>query len=611
MKNLEDIINKLSADRVQELSSRLGARGLTGSKIVSAIVNVCHFHSLINTLSPPELKLLKHIYSGHDGITLGELQKETAIELTDIENSISNLSNLLLVYVIKNRQLLNKRMDKIYCITEIFEFFKVSEISRLKSHMENITEALLQHHETSHDKKEIKYHEVLNFIASNGNLVNIEQLLDSDIKGADKVITEFQQKGMIKIHYVVSEKLNTLLSINQSEVLKVVLSLKKNELKKTSTSSNGFNSLINALHTYDIVSSSGIFLTKQDHFRKIDIKKIADYMMELTDSSGNPIDEETAAFFSMQILNILHVLWLEKDIGTVSLKNISGHIEDPVLLIKQLFSSISELKGRDEHFDNTVRIPGTESLKILLKTAEKLKISGYSQLHAAYTASSILSNISGGTSGSDIEELNRNFHEALTFLTILGLIDIEKGKFLITTQGEELIHLLRGKKKKLESTEKKKCIIINPDFNLMIDEREIDPRDLYVIQAFTDIVNRDTILQCAITKSSVINANKRGMDIEQFIDRLKTYAKNELPQNLEFLLEDWTNQTIRIDISKSILVYTSHSSFIDELSYSSLAKIIKKRIADNYMLIDKESIDDLVKFSKKFDVVLNVFEKND
>ena len=66
------------------------------------------------------------------------------------------------------------------------------------------------------------------------------------------------------------------------------------------------------------------------------------------------------------------------------------------------------------------------------------------------------------------EVITRNFHEALTFLTILGLIDIEKGKFLITTQGEELIHLLRGKKKKLESTEKKKCIIINPDFNLIV-----------------------------------------------------------------------------------------------------------------------------------------------
>jgi hypothetical protein len=115
----------------------------------------------------------------------------------------------------------------------------------------------------------------------------------------------------------------------------------------------------------------------------------------------------------------------------------------------------------------------------------------------------------------------------------------------------------------------------------------------------------------AITKNSIINANKRGMYIERFISTLNKYAKNGIPQNLEFLLKEWTNQTIRIEISRSILIHSSHSTLLDEISYSSISGLILKRISENYAIIAKDSIDEIIKFSKKFDVVINIFENQD
>jgi len=611
MKNLEDITKKLSGDKLKNLSARLGIKGTSTSKIGNALTNICNFNLLAKTFSPTELKLLKHIYSEHDGITLGELQKETSIELTAIEKSISELSDCLLVYVMKNRQLLNKRMDKIYCIKEIFNFFNISETQELKPHIENILETLTQTDSAPQKNKESKTNEILNFIAYNGNLVSLEKLTDSGIKGVEKAVADYYKSGRIKVNYVISEKLVTLLSISTEKLMETVMSLKKDELKKNYTVSNGFNALINVIHTYDIVSSSGLFLTKQGNFRKIDIKKISDRMISLKDFNGEEVPEETIAQFSMQILNILKGLWLEKDIGVVSLKHLSEKISNPLTLTKRIILALAEMKDHDVNFDNPVELPDHSDIKIVLPLIQKLQSSGYNQLHSAYMASLIQSKINQGYGKTEAQLWDNQFTKTVTLLTLLGLINIEKGQITISSQGEDLLYILKHRKQKPESEDIKKCIIINPDFTLMIDERDMTSKDLYTIQAFTEILSRDTIMQSAITKSSVIDANKRGMEIDDFISKLKKYAKNDLPQNLEFLLNDWKNQTIRIDISRSILVYSSHSIFLDELSYSPSSQMIKKRIADNYILIEKESIDDLVKFSKKFDVVINIFENTD
>ena len=144
----------------------------------------------------------------------------------------------------------------------------------------------------------------------------------------------------------------------------------------------------------------------------------------------------------------------------------------------------------------------------------------------------------------------------------------------------------------------------------MIPDKDIDPSSLYLIMAYTEMIRQDVVIEAAITKSSIINASKRGMNFEKFISTLKKYAKNEIPQNLEFLLEDWTKQTISINISRPVLLYSSHPNYIDELMYGTASKAVKERISENHVILHRENIDEVVKFSKKFDVILNIFEED-
>jgi len=101
------------------------------------------------------------------------------------------------------------------------------------------------------------------------------------------------------------------------------------------------------------------------------------------------------------------------------------------------------------------------------------------------------------------------------------------------------------------------------------------------------------------------------MNFEKFIATLRKYAKNEIPQNLEFLLDDWTRQTISINITRPVLLYSSHPNYIDELMYGAASKAVRERISENHVILNRENIDDVVKFSKKFDVKLNIFEEGD
>ena len=56
------------------------------------------------------------------------------------------------------------------------------------------------------------------------------------------------------------------------------------------------------------------------------------------------------------------------------------------------------------------------------------------------------------------------------------------------------------------------------------------------------------------------------------------------------------------------MIYSSHSTFIDEILYSNYSKAVLHRISENYAIISLDSIDDIVKFSKKYDIILTIFE---
>ncbi len=615
MKTIDDILNRLGPEKQKNLAHILNLKTATEAKIREGMLNFFTLHSIISSFNREEINVFKVLYSGNDGISFGEIQKILGYEIDVIEKSVLNISGFMLAYVIKNRQMLSKKMDRIHCIKEIADIFHIAESSEITEYLNKAAEIMINKNDTAPDEvlKDEKSLSIIKTIVEKGCIIRSEELIELHAtKEHEKRINEMIEKGHLIIFNIINDRPLVYVGLNDRALVQAAASYKKKNLSPSVNVCNNFKAASNILKAYDIISSSGLFLTKQSKFRKIDLKKISETMLEIHLADGTPLADEERAYISMQMLNLLKCLRLDRDIGIISIKNIAEKIEDPVLIIKNVILRIQDGINPGEEFKGELELPAYAGLKTVMSILGGVRSIDYDYLKLIFITSCIASHFKKleSDAGNFFDESGELFERSLDFLTICGLCMTVNGKIVLSEGGKKIIALLQNKKHHRE-VEIKKCIYISPDFTLMIPHRDIDPVSLYTIMAFTEILKEDVVIEAAITKISIINAKKRGMNIEKFILTLKNYAKNDIPQNLEFLLDDWTKQTISINISRPILLHASHGSFIDEILYSSSSKTIMTRISENYAILDKDSIDTVVKFSKKFDALISIFEEND
>jgi len=612
MKTIDEIIKRIQPEKQKELASFLNIKSVSESKIKDALLNIFTLNRLISSLDRNELRILRLMYTNNDGISFGEIQKILDIDVDDIEKALNNLNSLLLSYVIKNRQMLNKKMDKAYCLKEISELLKITDIQGIKEYLQSALESLIDKMELTPPEKtpDEKSLSVMRLISDRGGIITLENLSELiNSTDQEKKINELITKGHLKIFNIMTDSHTAYITIDEKLLPYTASQNKKGNLTSGITVNNNFNIAVNLLKTFDSVSSSGLFLTKQNKFRKIDIKKISERMLKLTTATGEDFEEEEKAHLSMQLLNLLGCLKLDKDIGIISLKSVAEKIEDPVLILKAILHRLSDGQTPEEIFCGTFSLPDYHYMKILMSILAKLKPAELNYLRLIFIINNATSGIrrTEDSLGNYVSNIEAEFAKTLDLLVICGVAAVNKGKIHITEPGRRLYALMAGRKYNKDE-ESKKSIYISPDFTLMINDRDIDPVSLYRIMAFTDIVKEDVVIEAAITKSSIINSRKRGMNIDIFINTLKKFSKNEIPQSLEFLINDWTRQTISARISRPVMLYSSHATFIDEILYSNYSKAVLHRISENYAIISLESIDDIVKFSKKYDIILTIFE---
>ncbi len=611
MKTIDEIIKRTAQEKLKEISAIMEIRGTSEQKLRESYNSIFCLFRLIKTLNRDELAILKLLYSGNDGISFNDIQKSLGIDIDSIETATTNLCALMLAYVIKNRQMLNKKMDKLYCINEVSTTLTISTVQDIIEHLHKTEEAWTeQKQEAQQPRIDEKLKSIIKKIISRGGLIPAEDLAEELQSGdVEQRAAEACKTGLFTAFNIMGDRLSTYIAINPSLVSLNFSAGKKAAATQGITVNNGYNLAINLLLAYDVISSSGLFLTKQNKFRKIDLKKISDSMLVLKSIKGEAIQGEDNAMLILQLLNIMNCLKLDRDIGVISLKPVAEYIDDPVLLLKHLATKMTDIKKKDDIFAGEIPIPDHHDLKTALSLVARIRSAESGYVRNAFMTARAISIIrkNGVLSAEQVASDEKSFESCLEFLTISGLTGVSEGLIVLTEHGKRLHSALFGKKYTKES-EAVKCVYISPDFTLMIPDKDIDPSSLYLIMAYTEIIRQDVVIEAAITKSSIINASKRGMNFDRFITTLRKYAKNDIPQNLEFLLDDWTKQTISINISRPVLLYSSHPSYIDELLYSPTSKAVKERISENYVILDRDYIDDIVRFSKKYDVKLNIFE---
>lgn len=608
MKKIYEAFSKLSPESVEDIKSVLALKKATEKSIVSKLLTISGVKAIIESLTPDEQALVHALYRTPEGITFTELERETRISSVVIEGLADNLSKKALLYLLKNRQLLNNKLDKIYGIQEFAEIIKPSDETVIIENLMNIREQILSG-KTPSEKSvglEEKKIAILRHISEAGFITTIEDLTER-FGNCDAMLSSLAEEEYLSLHFSFTRGFRVYISICSKRSLQIFNSVFKDEKINVN---NKFMFVNNLLFAVDTISGFGLFLTQQNEFRKIDIRRVIDSLVVLYNSSGKPAHEETVSSLTLTALSILNCLEIRRDAAAANLTSLKKDIDNPSKITSRILKRL-ELSGwSGNHFGIPFPAPENNAIDALHASAAANPGLPLRRLMSIVLISRICdSSFKFEESVAKGLDLKNSFKTALDLLTMLGIVNIENGKVICSEQHS--VNYTLEKSAVHTQARGAKSIYINPDFSIIIPTSEVNPESLYLILSYVEIEKFDVIIHARITKASVVRAHKRGMPVKRFLEVLIKCSKNELPQNMEFLLTEWIHQIIEINITSRYLVKANHPAFIDELIYSKAGTGVIERISDTYIIIERDSIDDIIKFARKKEVMISLFKEGE
>jgi hypothetical protein len=628
MKNLSEIIKNSSARQLEDiqkiLSIKASAKNIAGL-LTSTLLSYQGMALVIASLSPEEMKILDAAHSEKNGITFSELEKRLNLDTEKIEKFTNNLSHILLISILKNRQKINNKLDKIYLTPEIRTFLNPIDNSLIYNYFNDINNII-----ESKDFSKCKIAargakksiiEYIEFIYNAGGIIALEEFDDfvfaHTAQNSKSILSDLIENKYIFIYHDLIESGKTFIILNKKIFIALITDT-ATESKKNISAHNRYYLLLNLLKSYDIVSTYGLFLTKQREFRKIDIKHLDDSMIKLVDMDGTEFEPGKLTQLSLYLLYIQNCIQIKDDSIIISFKNTEKYLDNPLEWLLNIIKLLHDSSKENILLESPFEIPEYNDLILIIDLIHRNSNNTFKFIESVYFVK-IISQLSGGqfiNIKQIRQKIKKNFQICMRFMCISGIIEIVNNSIKLSEIGLRIAEKLHIKNINLleetaDITQKDiKKIYLNSNFTLITPKKEIPSDALYHILTHTDIVVDDVTLHTRISRESILTALKRGMTNDMFFYILKKYLKTEIPENLNFLISEWVSQTIRLKIFNAAILYVNQQSFIDKVAHSKIKSSLLKRISSNYAVIDRKYMDKLIKMAKENDAVINLFDED-
>ncbi len=621
MKKISDAARNLTGEDANKLARLLRIEGLpkdAGREAAGSILTHVGFHLLLGSLSREELQVLTAALSDENGITYGDIDKILKIEGAAIEKVSASLSGKLLVYVLKNRQRLHNKLDKIYIYPEIRAMLRPLDEHFIKEYADAVRAALNRPGAAGKAAHIPRRHRgaarILRTLFEKGGFMELDELLASDVRGQiEEALNFLTANDMVEVRHRLEDPFATCLFAAPG--LYPALAAERSEaLPEGRFVSNGYYFLLNMLTVFDTVSSSGLFITRQREYRKIDWKRLSDTLLAVYEQSGDPLPSDELLRLCLFTFHRLKCVRIKRDAVVISLSGLEKEVDTPLRLLLRIMRSPLE-EGKDDHlFAPPFPMPRPETLARLCDIVLHHGGENESSLFTRFIMRSLSASDPHAPDGlvrARTEAIGQ-YHAGMRLLCLFGITETKGDSILLSDIGiEAAAKLSKTRRAPAERQETDtQSVYINPDFTLIIPRREVPAEAVYLLAAHSDIVKDDLMLHTRISKNSVVRADKRGMSHLEFIASLEKYARNGIPQNLGFLLNEWSAQTVRIRITDATLLHCSHPGVIDEMLLGTNTGIIE-RLAPHYAIIDRKGLDHIVRAAQKKDAVITLFEDGD
>ncbi|HNR90410.1 MAG TPA: helicase-associated domain-containing protein [Spirochaetota bacterium] len=614
MSRITEAVGRLSPEDLKRIAGLLGcAAGSSESASAALAARLLTYDGLaavLGDLDPREMQVLAAAADDENGATYSEMEKKLRLPADLIEEAAGALAKRLLAHILKNRQRIHNRMDRLIVFPEVRRLLASRDPAELAAGYGDMLARLATGSVPAlplpGDRASKK---LLAAAAARGGIIPYNTV-GSVVSGAarEKTIRDLAEKNIMEIFPVLASPFHLYCALSPEALAATLGDRSEDPGAGEPLLSNHCRFLLNMLHAYDVILSTGLFLTQQREFRKVDRKRIAEAMAPMTDIDGEPLDPDAAAQLALHCLHRLRCIALERDAARVSLKAIAGDLDSPARLIGKLLRN-NEPRDDGGLFGTPLPIPGFAVAREALDLATRYGTRTPESLRALHLAS-LVARGKNTLRLADADEQRaavRSFDESLRFLVLCGAISMSAGRATPTDIGHELA----GRAARDATRGSSAAIYINPDFTLIIPHREIGTETLFHLLTHTELLKEDLMVHARISRTSIVRAHKRGMPPDRFLDALGALARNGIPQNLQFLITEWLGKTIHVRISRPVLVHSNQPTLLDELSYGKLKDAIVERIAPEYAIIRAQHLDDVVRFAGERDAVIGLFEEED
>ncbi len=623
MKITADHIRKLAPEDVGALAEILGLdkKGDATVRIPRLLTTPSGLFAVLSTLHENEYRVFVETFRDEKGVTFGQLESALKIDTARIEEISAALSRKLLVYVLKNRQRLHNKTDRITVFQDIRDSFRPLGAPRITTVFREAINSLSRKDETAvpplpGGAKKPKERALLERALESGGAIDMGELLETaSPTSLGDIMGRLLGAGAVEIINEPSWPPCAVMSLTPETFLSLMREKRLGKPEHLETSHNRHGFIMNMLAVFDSVSTQGLFLTKQRNFRKIDIERIARGLTTLRDAAGGEIPPHESLQCTLRVMYGMGLLKLKGDSVIATLKPLQNEIDHPDKILLKIIYQMQNAQDDNPLFSGPQAVPPLHLITFTLELLARLETASTDFLRSASRAK-FLAEAGDDHCGRILErigEFRESFENTAAFLHLAGITRSARGIISLSDIGHAVAAKLvkfSGDTWKKEGKETK-TVYINPDFTMLIPREDLASEDLYRIMTRTEVLKDDVVINARISRQSVLKAYKRGMTQEPFLDAIVRHSRNALPQNLTFMLEEWARQTVRVSVQNVMLLKANHPAFIDDLCAGKLKHAVAERISPQHAVVRREFLDDIIKLFQGKEAVISLFEETE
>ena len=659
MSNLKEELEQLSHEKqvnVGEVWS-LPKKELQKKKLLpileKILVDEYYIKGVLEKLTPLQVKIYTLIIKSNTILTLGEISRKIRMQPINVEKELAVLKYLLLVYQRKNRERITSNLDRYYPFEEISKLISTSTNQNAEKFKISIKREIQFKRIEDLDKKYIyfvtkgkKYdtpaliEKVIeddafkNILASvseqesvlideafnNGGILEIHSariILDEQKLDPEITLKKLDSLNLLKDTYYIDERFVRILSMPVeifNYLVRNPIFIKEQGIKEQQDkiACNELDFILNLKKLLLFISNKGVTLSQSEKIKQSDRKKSEEYLISI---DMNLFREKSQVYQIEIILPFLKLFELVaiKEENIILQPAFEEFLsKDPMDILKSLMELIVQASER--------RMVGNEVFLPIEVPFYKKEVIGHCVkiIHengGVYSKVMIAQNIRENVILSPQFRITNFKSEylrkrsfllsSLFYMHLFGLLNVKYPQRWIELSplGQHIFF-----EKELVTQDTKGALYVNPDATIMVMPDKLSIFSIHLLKSFTEIKGFDNVYTFQISKDSLQEGVLLGDNISEFKDLLTNISKNEIPQNIIFLIAEWTNELPIVHIEEGIVLLETSQPKLKEMLIGSLRDkdIIRRDISPTAMVIKKKKIPEVMATAEKLEMIVKL-----